>query len=207
MTSFAWPRWEGCGHTQTPRGQTRWLPARAGARDHGGLPGLRGPGSPKGGRGAALAVPPSQPCPQLGGITCPLWAQQQKRDGAGGRRGRAAPPPDEGGTACRCEKALLTPVPGQLRTPSPTPTADSPTGGFPRALGVPPCPLPWLAARASPGAGPPSAAGCPSWHRALGDARQYVWGVRMKSRSSSLRIHFMSLLTALMAPALVPRGL
>lgn len=46
-----------------------------------------------------------------------------------------------------------------------------------------------------------------SWVHALGDAHQYVWGVRMKSRSSSLRIHFMSLLTALMAPALVPRGL
>lgn len=90
---------------------------------------------------------PSQPRPQLGGVTRPLRAQQQKKDGAGGHGGRAAPP-DEGGTACRCEKAPLT--------PPPTPTAHSPTGGFPRALGVPPCLLSQLPARASPGAGPPS---------------------------------------------------
>lgn len=82
-----------------------------------------------------------------------------------------------------------------------------PRVGFPCALGpTMPSPLdtqpgnPWEWA-------PQHSGGSPSCLHALGDAPQYVWGVRMKSLSSSLRIHFMSLLTALMAPALVPRGL
>lgn len=80
-------------------------------------------------------------------------------------------------------------------------------GGFPHALESHHA-LPWTHSQGFPrGQAPWHSRGSPSWHHALGNAYQYVWGVRMKSRSSSLRIHFMSLLTALMAPALVPRGL
>lgn len=162
MTSFAWPCWEGCGHTQTPRGQTRWLPARAGARDHGGLPGLGGPGSPKGGRGAALAVPPSQPCPQLGGVTRPLWAQQQKRDGAGGRRGRAAPPQMRGALPAGARKPCSPQSPGSSAPHLPHPRPTVPRAGFPvlsgsrRALSPGSQPVP------PPGPGRPAPRGAPA---------------------------------------------
>lgn len=141
---------------------------------------------------------PSQPRPQLGGVTHPLRAQQQKKGMEPGVVEKGQPPQMRGALPAGARKP---------RSPHlPHPRLTVPRVGFPvlsgshRALSPSSQPVP----PQGPGR---AAAGCPGGLRALGDARQYVWGVRMKSRSSSLRIHFMSLLTALMAPALVPRGL
>lgn len=79
--------------------------------------------------------------------------------------------------------------------------------GFPCAMGSHHALSPGHTARESLGMGSPAQRGLSQLPPCPGRCPQYVWGVRMKSRSSSLRIHFMSLLTALMAPALVPRGL
>lgn len=80
-------------------------------------------------------------------------------------------------------------------------------GQFPHALRVPRALSPGSQPRLPRETSSPAQQRSSGWHHTLGNVRQYVWGVRMKSRSSSLRIHFMSLLTALMAPALVPSGL
>lgn len=184
--SFTWPCWEGCGTNLLAPGQGR-SPGPWGAAWHLGtrLPQRRERSSP------ASPGPSWVVSPTLCGHS------SKKRDGAGGRGGRAAP-------------QMRGALPAGARKPRsphlPHPRLTVPRVGFPvlsgshRALSPSSQPVP------PQGPGRP-AAGCPGGLRALGDARQYVWGVRMKSRSSSLRIHFMSLLTALMAPALVPRGL
>lgn len=121
---------------------------------------------------------------------------------------KGSPPPPAGGALPADEIKSCSPLPQAAVHPISNTQAGQSHGQASPCSGVPPWPLPWTHGPGFPGGqSPQHSGGSPGWHHALGDARQYVWGVRMKSRSSSLRIHFMSLLTALMAPALVPRGL